>query len=228
LARSEGISPELIAQTHRISVSSVYQYLADYEKENKTQHEPRGGTTSKLSPEQTEELLSHLQEVTYLYTKDICQYVEARYGIKYSKSGMTFWLKEHKEPIKVPGKLDPEKQREFIEKYEELKATLLEDEEIYFLDTVHPEFQSQSVCGWIQKGEIKTLPTTNKQSRLHFIGAIALDNMEVIANEKDNLSDDELETAKDIASGWLNANTNQINFSLTEGELKEIKHEKKS
>ena len=46
--------------------------------------------------------------------------------------------------------------------------------------------------------------------------------------EKDNLSDDELETAKDIASGWLNANTNQINFSLTEGELKEIKHEKKS
>lgn len=47
-------------------------------------------------------------------------------------------------------------------------------------------------------------------------------------NEKDNLSNDELETAKDIAYGWLNANTNQINSSLTEGELKEIKHEKKS
>jgi transposase len=187
LARSEGISPELIAQTHRISVSSVYQYLADYEKENKTQHEPRGGTASKLSQEQTQELLSHLQEVTYLYTKDICKYVETRYGIKYSKSGMTFWLKEHdfvyKEPIKVPSKLDPEKQREFIEKYEELKANLPKDEEIYFLDAVHPEFQSQSVCGWIKKGETKTLPTTNKQSRLHFIGVIALENMEVIANE---------------------------------------------
>jgi len=47
-------------------------------------------------------------------------------------------------------------------------------------------------------------------------------------NEKDNLSDDELETAKDIASGWLNADANQIKFSLIEGELKEIKHEKKS
>jgi transposase len=187
LARSEGISPELIAQTHRISVSSVYQYLVDYEKENKTHHEARGGTTSKLTQEQTEELLSHLQEVTYLYTKDICKYVEARYGVKYSKSGMTFWLKEHdfvyKEPIRVPGKLNPEKQREFIEKYEELKANLPKDEEIYFLDAVHPEFQSQSVCGWIKKGETKTLPTTNKQSRLHFIGAIALDNMKVVANE---------------------------------------------
>ena len=47
-------------------------------------------------------------------------------------------------------------------------------------------------------------------------------------NEKDNLSDDELETAQDIASGWLNADANQIKFSLIEGELKEIKHEKKS
>ena len=47
-------------------------------------------------------------------------------------------------------------------------------------------------------------------------------------NEKDNLSDDELETAKDIASGWLNADANQIKFSLIEGELKEIKHEEKS
>jgi transposase len=38
LARSEGMSPESIAQAHRISMSSVYQYLADYEKENKAQH----------------------------------------------------------------------------------------------------------------------------------------------------------------------------------------------
>lgn len=47
-------------------------------------------------------------------------------------------------------------------------------------------------------------------------------------NEKDNLRDDELETAKDIASGWLDADANQIKFSLIEGELKEIKYEKKS
>lgn len=46
-------------------------------------------------------------------------------------------------------------------------------------------------------------------------------------NEKDNLNDDELETAKDIAYGWLKADVNQIKFSLIEGGLKEIKHEKK-
>jgi transposase len=192
LSRSEGISPELIAQTHRISVSSVYQYLLDYEKETKTQHAPRGGTESKLNKEQTRELLLHLQEVTYLHTKNICKYVKAKYGIKYSRSGMNAWLKEHdfvyKKPLKVPGKLDPEKQMEFIEKYEELKANVAKNEEIYFLDAVHPEFQSQAVCGWIKKGETKTIPTTSHQSRLHFVGAIVLKNMKVIAHEYETVN----------------------------------------
>lgn len=191
LARSEGISPELIAQVHRISVSSVYQYLGDYEKENKTQNEFRGGTESKLNAEQTEDLLKHLQKFTYLYTKDVCKYVEKKYEVVYSKSGITNWLKEHgfeyKEPVKVPGKLNPEKQKAFVEYYEKLKTNLTKEEEIYFMDAVHPEFQSQAVCGWIKKGEIKTLPTTNKQFRLHFIGAVALSDMKIVAREYDTV-----------------------------------------
>ncbi|WP_281069555.1 hypothetical protein [Candidatus Rhabdochlamydia oedothoracis] len=38
-----------------------------------------------------------------------------------------------------------------------LKETLNPDEEIYFIDAVHPEHQSQAVCGWIKKGVQKTL-----------------------------------------------------------------------
>jgi len=206
LARSEGMSHELIAQSHRISVSSVYQYLRDYEKENKTQHEPKSGAQSKLDAEQTKELLEHLQKVTFLRVKDICRYVEEKYEIKYSKSGMKRWLKEHdfvyKEPIKVPGKLDPEKQKAFIEHYQKLKANLPKDEEIYFLDAVHPEFQSQAVCGWIKKGEIKTLPTTNKQFRLHFIGAISLTDMKVIVGEYNTVdAENMIKFLKDLESG---------------------------
>ena len=72
---------------------------------------------------------------------------------------MTFWLKAqgfiYKEPIKVPGKLDPGKQENFIQAYECLKASLKEDEEIFFMDAVHSEFQSKAVCGWIKKGRSK-------------------------------------------------------------------------
>ncbi|EFB40374.1 hypothetical protein pah_c207o075 [Parachlamydia acanthamoebae str. Hall's coccus] len=43
LARSEGMSHELIAQAHRISVQSVYRYLAEYEAERKHNMMPEVG-----------------------------------------------------------------------------------------------------------------------------------------------------------------------------------------
>lgn len=192
LARSEGMSPESIAQAHRISVQSVYRYLSEYELETKTSHNSRGGSQSKLSKLQTIELHDHLQKVTYLHVKKVCEYVKAKYQIDYSISGMTFWLKGngfiYKQPIKVPGRLSPEKQEAFIEAYGTLKANLNEDEDIYFMDAVHPQFQSQAVCGWIKKGEIKTLPTTSDQYRMHFVGAVVLKKMEIFTREYETVN----------------------------------------
>ena len=117
---------------------------------------------SKLDELQRKELLDHLQKTTYLQVKEICKYVKAKYGTDYSKSGMTFWLKDHeftyKQPIKIPGKLDPEKQEAFIAAYETLKSSLSENEELYFMDPVHPEFQSKAACEWIKK-RLKILET---------------------------------------------------------------------
>lgn len=187
LAKSEGMSHEAIAQAHRISVQSVYRYLAEYESETKTQHDARGGSASKLDKLQTEELIAYLQKTTYLYVKEICKYVKTQYTIDYTRSGMTLWLKEHgfvyKQPVKIPGKLDPQKQESFIKEYASLKASLTEDEELYFLDAVHPEFQSKAVYGWIRTGETKTLPTTSAQYRMHFVGALALKDMKVFVRE---------------------------------------------
>lgn len=198
LAKSEGMSVELIAQAHRISIDSVYRYLAEYKIEKKTYHDPRGGSLSKLNESETIELVEHLRETTYLYAKHICDYVRARYGVSYTISGMTFWLKTqgfvYKEPIKVPGKLDPEKQEAFIQTYEVLKNSLKEDEELFFMDAVHPEFQSKAVCGWIKSGEIKTLPTTSAQYRMHFIGALAIEGMKVFAQEFETVDADSMIT----------------------------------
>ena len=194
LARSEGMSHESIAQAHRISVQSVYRYLSEYELEEKTKHDLRGGSKSKLDKIQIKELHDHLQKTTYLRAKEICNYVKGKYGIEYTISGMTFWLKEqgfiYKEPIKVPGRLSPEKQDAFIQSYEVLKSNLPEDEEIYFMDAVHPEFQSKAVCGWIKKGEVKTLATTSAQYRMHFVGAITLKDMELFVQEYETIDAD--------------------------------------
>ena len=191
LGHDEGLTIEQMAKTFRLSQATIYNYLKDYKDEEKLQNEPRGGRESKLNEEQTQELVQHLTETTYLKTTQVCAYVEEKYGISYARSGMTDWLKGqdfvYKKPKKVPGKLDPEKQEVFIKEYKELKADLKEDEEIYFIDAVHPEHQSQVVSGWIKKGEQKTLPTTGKQLRLHVNGALSLKGMKVLTKEYETI-----------------------------------------
>lgn len=194
LGHDDGLSIDELAKALRVSHATVCNYLKDYESEQKTDHDPKGGGRLKLSKEQSDSLLQHLSETTYLKVRQIRAYVEKKYAVTYSRSGMTAWLQEHgfvyKRPKKVPGKLDPQKQTEFIQEYAALKANLKSDEEIYFVDAVHPEHQSQAVCGWIKKGVQKTLQSTGKQLRLHLTGALRLTGMKIFTREYETVDAD--------------------------------------
>lgn len=187
LGRDDGHSPSEIAAILRISESSVYDYQREYDTKQKTINNPHPGKACKLTTAQEDELKRHLCQTTYLKVSKICLYVLERYLVKYTVAGMRNWLRRngfvYKSPIKVPGKLDPLKQAAFLAKYDELKAGLKEGEKIFFGDAVHPEYQSQCVAGWILKNEIKTLGTTARQERLHFIGALELTEMQVLTKE---------------------------------------------
>ena len=187
LGRDDGHGPKEIATILRISEASVYDYLREYDTKQKTINDAHLGRDCKLSAGQEDELKRHLNQTTYLKVSKICLHVLNEYQVKYTVAGMTNWLKRngfvYKHPIKVPGKLDPIKQTEFIKKYNELKDNLREGEKIFFGDAVHPEYQSQSVAGWILKNEVKTLGTTARQDRLHFIGALELTEMQVVTKE---------------------------------------------
>lgn len=187
LAYDEGEDVEDISSFLKISKATAYRYLNDYMKKDKIKNDAHEGADSKLSDEQTHLLKEHLSVQTYLYAKQICEYVFINYQVKYSIAGMTKWLQRngfvYKKPKLVPGKLDTQKQEAFIQYYEELKKNLPSDETILFMDAVHPEHQSQAVFGWIKKGEIKTLPTTNKQFRLHMNGAVELSTLTTFVEE---------------------------------------------
>jgi transposase len=187
LGRDDGHSPSEIAAILRISESSVYDYQREYDAKQKTMNDPHLGKVSKLTTNQEDELKRYLSQTTYLKVSKICLYVLERYKAQYTVSGMRDWLRRngfvYKRPVKVPGRLDPAKQAAFLGKYNELKANLKEGEQIFFGDAVHPEYQSQSVAGWILKNEVKTLGTTAKQERLHFIGALELTEMKVLTKE---------------------------------------------
>ena len=93
----------------------------------------KGGVT-KLSITQENELDEHLQNNIYTSTKEIINYVRKKYSIEFSISGMNKLLHRlnfsFKKPKVVPGKVDTQKQEEFIEFYNQLKSSLLDGEKM--------------------------------------------------------------------------------------------------
>ena len=185
LLNAEGWKQAQIAQALRIRIETVQDHLDDYRELHKLKPGNKG-TTGQLSSEQTQALICHLESVTYLKVQDICVYVEKTFGIKYSVSGMTKWLKAHdfsyKKPKTIPAKADVEKQAAFIAFYSDLLKTTPEDEPIEFGDGVHPTMATKVTYGWIKKGKKndKLIATIASRTRMNLFGSLNLETMGVI------------------------------------------------
>jgi transposase len=184
LLKSEGWKNKAIAQALRIHEETVRQHLTDWSTDEKLKPE-NGGSYSKLDDAQTCSLDAHLSDTTYSRVMDICAYVEVTFGVRYTVSGMTKWLKEHKfsykHPKNVPAKADLAKQEEFIEKYLSLVADTPANEPILFMDSAHPTMATKVVCGWIKKGVDKPIGQTASRTRVNIMGAIELSTMNVVS-----------------------------------------------
>jgi transposase len=191
LLADKGWTFQQIAEVLLLSDEAVSQHLQDYLASQKLKPE-NGGSVSKLETEQTKSLLEHLQNYTYLYTKDIIAYVKATFGIEYTVPGMTSWLKMHgfsyKKPAVVPGKANREAQEQWIKEYEELKKDLPESEAICFIDGVHPTHNTKPTYGWIRRGERKEIPTNTGRQRLNLSGAIDIISKKVLIRQDERLN----------------------------------------
>jgi transposase len=186
LLRDDGYSYAEIAQVLFLSDEAIRQHIDDYMGKHKLKPE-NGGSKPQLSDEQTSKLLAHLDERVYVDVKDICNHVRAHFGVIYSRSGMTQFLKRngfsYHKPAPVPAKADKARQEAFIAFYENLKKTLPDDEKIVFMDGVHPTHQTRMAYGWIRKGTRKELPTTSAQKHMNIIGALDLEKMRLMHKE---------------------------------------------
>lgn len=190
LAYDDGYSYSEIAKILLLDDETIRRHIDDYLTNQKLNTE-NGGSIGKLSQSESRILSEHLSEVTYLYVKDICAFVKKTFKKKYSISGMTKWLHAndfcYKKPHAVPAKANREQQQKFIKYYAELKRKAGKKEPIYFVDSVHPEYQAHLTYGWILKGERKLIPTTARQPRLNFIGGICLDGHRIIYQQTDKV-----------------------------------------
>ena len=107
-----------IAEALFLSEEAIRKHVEDYINSEKLSPE-NGGSDSKLSNEQAKEICTYLEATTICKAKDIAQYVQEKYGIKYSISGITYWLKSqgftYHKPAIVPAKADKLKQEKWVE-----------------------------------------------------------------------------------------------------------------
>jgi transposase len=150
------------------------------------------GTTAKLNNAQCKELSSYLEENTYSNTKGIIAWIEKNFKITYTINGINSLLKRlgfvYKKPVLTPCKSDVKKQEEFIAQYRELKKNLSQNDQIYFMDGVHPQHNSVASYGWIKRGQTKQLKTNNGRKRMNINGLLNIEKQELLYVEDERIN----------------------------------------
>jgi len=187
LLSDEGWSSTMISQALRKHESSIVRHLNEFIEKAKLQPKS-GGSQSLLSEQETQQLIQHLCDKTYLHQHQIVAYIKTTFGIDYSIPGLNKWLHKngfsYKKPKPVPHRFSEEKQSEFIEQYDALKTTLKEDEVLLFMDSVHPTQATKITAGWIKTGTDKSIKTTGSRTRLNIVGAIQLGKLSETITEQ--------------------------------------------
>ena len=141
-----GWSVSAVAEALLVDEKTIYNWLEKYQHGSIDELLALNyqGTEAKLTETQQQELIKHLDENTYLTSKDIRHYVQKTFKVEYSATGMKDLLHRlgfsYKKPKHVPGKLDPVMQKAFLKKYRRLLKTKGKTDPVYFGDASHPQF----------------------------------------------------------------------------------------
>lgn len=210
-----GWTAEQVAEVLQVDPNTVRNHFKRYQQGGLVAlgHIAFCGGESWLTETERALLASHLQTHVYLTAKAIARWVEERFEVTYSESGITAVLHRlgyvHKKPKLIPGKADPKAQEAFVAEYEKLKQNKGEEDPIYFMDGMHPQHNPVMACGWIKRGEEHPIPSNTGRKRLNINGAINLDQLEPVVRYDDRINSDstialleQLETLHVMAS-WI-------------------------
>ena len=139
------------------------------------------GSEAWLDAVQLAVLDAHLQENLHLTAESVARWVETRWDVCYTPSGMTAVLRRlgyvYKKPKLVPGKADAAAQKAFLNDYENLKKNSDEGDAILFMDATHPQHNPVISYGWIKRGKEHPVKSNTGRRRLNINGAIDVQRM---------------------------------------------------
>jgi transposase len=146
---NRGMKFEDVAQNLLIDDSTVRAWLGAFEDggvEAIVMFDLKGGF-SPLSSLQLDELGAWATEVLPTSTTEVGKFVKERFGLDYTRSGLIKLMNrvgfDWQKPEAVPGKIDADAQKKFIDAHEDLRNSLMPDEAIVYVDAVHPTHQAR-------------------------------------------------------------------------------------
>ena len=181
----DGKTHEEIARLLFIDITTSIRHLDDYSK-GKT-NKNSGGSDSKLTLKQSEELIGLIKDKLYTNVFEIINICKIKFNIEYTRTGMTDWLNRNgfaymKANEVLPG-IDVEKQIEYIKTYDKLKKeTILNNEVLLHVDSCHSSMNLKLSKAWIHKDNKIFLKKNNAYTRVNITGALNLSNMDLITD----------------------------------------------
>lgn len=142
-----------------------------------------GGRQPFLNVAQEAELKAWVSATLPRTTCEVGAFIEQQFGISFeSRSGLVGLLHRlgfvHHRPTALSSKMDPERQRRFIDAYDNLLNHLGSDEVVWFADAVHPVHGAQPVGCWAPAGMSLAVEQTTGREHLNIHGALDLESGE--------------------------------------------------
>lgn len=196
LSLNAGYEYSQVAKILLLDEATLHRYVKSFEEkgiDGLLEYRYTGGQT-RLTYIQEQELRTFLEEDTQRTAKEVVLYISKTYQVKFSVIGVTKLLHRlgftYKKPKVIPGKADYQKQVEFIKKYEEVKSGLKDNDQVYFLDSTHPQHNTQPSYGWILKGKQndKFVKTNSGRERINLNGALNLKKHTAIVLEEETIN----------------------------------------
>jgi len=191
-----GLSYAEIAKLLLFDEVTVRRYFKQYQEkgiDGLLEYRYTGGQT-RLTLVQEDEVKTFLRDNTQRTAKDVANHIRKTYGIEFTIIGITKLLHRlefsYKKPKIIPGKADRAKQEAFLKIFEETKTGLGVNDNIYFLDSTHPEHNTKPSYGWILKGKAndKYVKTNTGRERLNLNGALNFHDKTAIVLEEETIN----------------------------------------
>jgi len=175
-----GFSSSDIQLSLTLDDNTIRRYVRGYQEKGLKRYMEDGYVpySGKLSEQQEQLLILHLDEYLYEDAKTVCAYVLQTFGVSYSISGMRDLLHRlgftYKQTKAVASKAEEAAQVTFLE---QTLPPLLEEvaagkAEVYYADGTHPTHNTQTGRGWIRKGQTFEVDCNSGRQRVNINAAI--------------------------------------------------------